>query len=395
MRIGFDGRYSGDHFPGIGRYSAGLARALAESPQGHTLVLILDPRAAGRYDIAAVGRLPGVELATLRAAPFSLRQHVALPALARRLRLDLLHSPYFIKPSIGLPCPSVVTIYDLIGRRFPETLSRRGRLLYRAAMGLTVGGADGIITISESARQDLIRAYRPSAPIAVTPLAADRRFRPRPDNEIASLRERNGLPASYALYLGSNKPHKNLERLVLAWEAAGVGSREPGVGEGGGEQVALVIAGHQARRDDPLRQLVAGRGLGGRVRFLPNVADADLPALYSGALLFAFPSYYEGFGLPPLEAMACGAPVLCANVSSLPEVVGDAAITVDPYSVEAIADGLARLLRDPALRRELSARGQRRARDFSWRRTALGTLRLYEQVVGQGQPTRRPPRAPR
>jgi glycosyltransferase involved in cell wall biosynthesis len=379
MRIGFDGRYSGDHFPGIGRYSAGLARALAELGHDHTLVLILDPRHAGRYDIAAVGHMPGVEVAGLRAGPFSLRQHGAMPILARRLKLDLLHSPYFIRPSFGLPCPSVVTIYDMIGRRFPETLSRRGRLLYRAAMGLAVGRADGIITISESARADLFRAYGPRAPVAVTPLAADRRFRPRPPAEIAALRERYNLPARYALYLGSNKPHKNLERLVLAWnEAAGDGA------QGAGE-VALVLAGHEARRDDPLRELVAELGLAGTVRFLPNVADADLPALYSGALLFAFPSFYEGFGLPPLEAMACGVPVLCANRSSLPEVVGDAAITVDPYSVEAIAGGLRRLLGDPALRRELGARGQRRARDFSWRRTALGTLRLYEQVVGGRQ----------
>jgi alpha-1,3-rhamnosyl/mannosyltransferase len=380
MRIGFDGRYSGDHFPGIGRYSAGLARAIAELRHDHTLVLILDPRDAGRYDMAAVGRLPGVEVATLRAGPFSLRQHAAMPILARRLRLDLLHAPYFIRPTFGLPCPSVVTIYDMIGRRFPETLSRRGRLLYRAAMALAVGRADGIITISESARADLARAYRPSAPIAVTPLAADRRFRPRPSAEIAALRERYDLPARYALYLGSNKPHKNLARLVMAW---GVGSGEWGAGSGETE-AALVIAGHEARRDDPLRELVAERGLGGSVRFLPNVADADLPALYSGALLFAFPSFYEGFGLPPLEAMACGVPVLCANVSSLPEVVGDAALTVDPYSVEAIAHGLGRLLGEPALRRELGARGQRRARDFSWRRTALGALRLYEQVLGAG-----------
>ena len=381
MRIGFDGRYSGDHFPGIGRYSEGLVRALAELPHGHTLVLILERRrAAGRYDLAALGSMPGVEVVTVAAAPFSLRQHLALPILARRLRLDLLHSPYFIKPYLGLPCPSVVTIYDLIGRRFPQTLSRRGRLFYRAMMGLALRSADAIITISQSARDDLDRAYRPSKPVAVTPPAANRRFRPRPPAEIAALRERYGLPASYVLYLGSNKPHKNLERLLLAWEHLGPAGRIA-EREQGSEAATLVIAGHEAQRGDPLRQLVAERGLEGSVRFLPNVADSDLPALYSGAVLFAFPSYYEGFGLPPLEAMACGVPVLCANSSSLPEVVGDAALTVDPYSVPELAAGLRRLLQAPALRRELSAKGQRRAREFSWRRTALGTLRVYEQVV--------------
>jgi alpha-1,3-rhamnosyl/mannosyltransferase len=381
MRIGFDGRYSGDHFPGIGRYSEGLARALAELDRGHTLVLILDPRSEGRYDLAAVGRLPGVEVAPLALSPFSLRQQFALPALARRLRLDVLHSPYFIKPYAGLPCASVVTIYDLIGLRFPGTLSRRGRLLLRVTMGLAVRSADAVLTISASARDDLISAYGPRERIFVTPLAAGRGFRPRGPGEVAAVRTRYGLPASYVLYVGSNKPHKNLERLVAAWEL--VCARYAGAGESG-EGTALVIAGHEARRDDGLRQSIGERGLAGRVRFVPNVNDGDLPALYSGASVFAFPSYYEGFGLPPLEAMACGAPVLCGAVSSLPEVVGDAALTVDPYSAAALAEGLAGLLDDPPLRRALSARGQRRARQFSWRRTALETLRVYETVGAAG-----------
>lgn len=369
MRIGFDGRYSTDHFPGIGRYSEGLARALAEHGGGHTVVLILDPRAAaGRYDLAAVGRLPGVEVAHLRAGPFSALQHAGLPALARALRLDVLHSPYFVKPYLGLPCPSVVTIYDLIGRRFPATLSPRGRLIYRAAMGLAARSAAAIITISESARADLTRLYPASAArVAVTPLAAGEAFRPQPDDVVAAARARYGLPERYALYVGSSKPHKNLERLVRAWGA---------LGATGGAR--LVIAGHDDGRHAELRRLVAGLGLGEGVRLAAGVADGDLPALYSGAALFAFPSIYEGFGLPPLEAMACGAPVLCARASSLPEVVGDAALLVDPLSVEAIAAGLGRLLADAGLRRELRERGLRRAAEFSWRRTAEATLRVYE-----------------
>ncbi len=380
MRIGFDGRYAGDHFPGIGRYSLGLVRALAELEHGHTLVLILDPRApAGRYDMAALGGLPGVEVAHLAAAPFSLRQHAALPALARRLRLDLLHSPYFIKPYLGLPCPSVLTLYDLIGWRFPRTLSLRGRLLYRSAMALAVRSADAIITISESARSDIEYVYEPKAgQVVVTPLAAGRSFRPQSPEVIAALRARHGLPERYVLYVGSNKPHKNLERLVRGWGRVVEAGK---TGERGREDVLLVIAGHAAHSDAALRALVAEKGLGATVRFVPNVDDSDLPALYSGATVFAFLSYYEGFGLPPLEAMACGAPVLCAYASSLPEVVGDAALTVDPYSSAGIAAGLARLLCSPALRRSLSERGRRRALEFSWRRTALGTLRVYDQVT--------------
>jgi alpha-1,3-rhamnosyl/mannosyltransferase len=298
-----------------------------------------------------------------------------VPALARRLRLDLLHSPYFVKPYAGLPCPSVVTIYDLIGWRFPRTLSWRGRLFYRASMALAVRTAAAVITISESARADLAHVYRlPAERLAVTPLAAGRRFRPQPAAEVAAARARHGLPERYVLYVGSNKPHKNLERLARAWERV--------LADGAAEGATLVIAGHEDRKHTELRRFVAERGLGSTVRFLPNLADADLPALYSGATVFAFPSYYEGFGLPPLEAMACGAPVLCAYASSLPEVVDTAALTVDPFSMIELAEGMARLLRNPSLRRELSVRGQRRAREFSWRRTALGTLRVYERVMG-------------
>ncbi|GAB4431002.1 MAG: glycosyltransferase family 1 protein [Chloroflexi bacterium OHK40] len=376
MRIGFDARYTSDHFPGIGRYSEGLARALAELEHGHTLVLIVDPRAApGRYDLAAIARLPGVELAGLRAGPFSAAQHLALPALARRLRLDVLHSPYFIKPYLGLPCPSVVTIYDLIGWRFPRMLTWRGRIFYRATMAMAVRSAAAIITISQSARADIAHVYRPPPErLTVTPLAAGRRFHPQPPEAVMAARARYGLPERYVLYVGSDRPHKNLERLVRAWERvleqdAAAGTR-------------LVIAGHMDHRRQDLRRFIGERGLADAVQLLPNVADADLPALYSGATIFAFVSSYEGFGLPPLEAMACGTPVLCAYASSLPEVVGEAALSVDPHSVAEIAEGLLRLLRSPALRHSLSARGLRRAREFSWRRTALGTLRVYETVAG-------------
>jgi alpha-1,3-rhamnosyl/mannosyltransferase len=378
MRIGFDARFTTDHFPGIGRYSEGLARGLAELGAGHTLVLIVDPRVPrGRYDLAAVARLPGVELAQLRAGPFSLRQQLALPALARRLRLDLLHSPYYLKPYLGLPCPSVITIYDLIGRRFPETLSPRGRLLYRAATALAVRTADAVITISESARADLLACYRePRGGVTVTPLAAGRQFRPQPAPVVEAALRRHRIAGPYALYVGSNKPHKNLERLVAAWARLAEARATGGL--------TLVLAGHEDPKHPELRRLLARLGPETRVRQIAGVPDADLPALYGGAALFAFPSLYEGFGLPPLEAMACGAPVLCARASSLPEVVGDAALLVDPHSVEAIAAGLARLIGDAGLRAELRARGLRRAHEFSWRRTALGTLRAYGAALRAG-----------
>ncbi|MEI7644003.1 MAG: glycosyltransferase family 1 protein [Chloroflexales bacterium] len=373
MRIGLDARAIGDHFPGIGRYIVSLAHALATFESGHTLVLLHNPPHPGaRYRLDELAGLPRVELAPVRATPFSPLQQIELPLRARALGLDVLHSPYFIKPYAGLPCPSVVTIYDMLGWRFPATLSLRGRLLYRLTMGMAVRGADALITISQSAQAELAQRYRISPErIAVTPLAADHRFAPQPPEVVAEIRARYGLSTPYVLYLGSNKPHKNLERLIRAWDRAGAGV----------DAAQLILAGHEDAKHPTARQLVAERGMGARVRFLPSVDDADLPALYSGAAVFAFPSYYEGFGMPPLEAMACGVPVLCAGVSSLPEVVGDAALLVDPYSLSAIADGLVRLLDQPNLRCDLRERGLRRAREFSWHRTALATLRVYEKCV--------------
>jgi alpha-1,3-rhamnosyl/mannosyltransferase len=181
---------------------------------------------------------------------------------------------------------------------------------------------------------------------------------------------RYGLPPNYVLYLGANKPHKNLERLVLAWEqvlAAQDGTPPP----------PLVLAGHHDPRYPEARRLVTQRGLGQHVRFVPDVAEADVPALYSGAQLFVFPSFYEGFGLPPLEAMACGTPVLCSAASSLPEVVGEAALLFDPSSVPDLTAGLLRLLRDADLRARLAAAGRQQSRLFAWERTAHETLAVY------------------
>ena len=378
LRIGLDARYASDHFPGIGRYTLGLARGLAELESGHTLLLIIDPNAdMRRYDLAALARLPNVELVPLAAGPFGLRQQLLMPTLVRRMRLDLLHSPYYVKPYLPLGCPSVVTIYDLFGWRFPRELSRRGRLFYRLTMGLAVRTAAALITLSESARADLLHVYHLDPDrVTVTLGASERRFSPQPPDLIAALRQRYTLPERYVLYLGAQKPHKNLERLLRAWRRLSEADATAGS--------MLIIAGHATAHGQQLRLLVETLGLSASVRFLPNVADADLPALYSGAELFVFPSYYEGFGLPPLEAMACGTPVLCAYATSLPEVVGNAAMTFDPYNMIELAESLGRLLNNSSLRRDLSARGRRRARDFSWRRTAMVTLSLYERLVGSG-----------
>lgn len=381
MRIAIDARYVADHFPGIGRYVYNLLVALAGLDQPHTLVVLHDPALPNtRHDLAALARFPAVELVAARARPFTPAEHLLVPSLLRRARADLYHAPYYVRPYAGLPCPSVVTLYDVIPHRFPGEVSRRARLLFDLLTRLSIRASRQVIAISASARADLAATYGiPAERIAVTPLAADARFRPQPAQAIAALRAKYGLPERYVLSLASNKPHKNLPRLVEAW--AQLCARQPSTGDQLTTQ--LIIAGHWDPRYPEARRVVAERRLEEVVRFIPGVAEGDLPALYSGATVFAFPSLYEGFGLPPLEAMACGAPVLCGNTSSLPEVVGDAALMVDPASIAGIASGLERLLDDGALRAALRAAGLERAAAFSWRRTAEATLVVYRRAAGR------------
>jgi alpha-1,3-rhamnosyl/mannosyltransferase len=204
------------------------------------------------------------------------------------------------------------------------------------------------------------------------------------------VRAKYHLPERYILSLASNKPHKNLVSLIEAFaqlknQEPRTENREPSMSSSQfsilNSQFPLIIAGHWDPRYPEARATAERLGLGDAVHFLPGLPEADLPALYSGAEIFAFPSHYEGFGLPPLEALACGAPVLCCDTSSLPEVVGAAALRVAP-TPDALADGLARLLASPALRAELREAGPRRAALFSWQSTAQATLAVYENILG-------------
>jgi alpha-1,3-rhamnosyl/mannosyltransferase len=205
------------------------------------------------------------------------------------------------------------------------------------------------------------------------PLAADARFSPQSDASIARVREKYALPARYGLYVGINKPHKNLATLMEAWR-------------GLKSDAALVMAGAWDERyvgEQGSRGVGEQSAIGNRqskIHWIHNVDDADLPALYAGATVFVMPSLYEGFGLTPLEAMACGAPVICSNASSLPEVVGDAALLVNPRDVEGIAQASARVLAEAALRDELRAKSLARAAQFSWERTAQETLEVYRAI---------------
>jgi glycosyltransferase involved in cell wall biosynthesis len=389
VRIVIDARYVSDHFPGIGRYVYNLLLALGEIDQLHSFVVLYNPALTNtRYDMAALARFPSLRLVATRLRPFSAGEQLALPRTLREMQADLYHAPYYIRPYAGLPCPSVTTLYDIIPRRFPEEVSPRARRLFDLLMRMAIRASRHLLAISASARDDLIAAYRiPAGRITVTPLAADPRFFPQPPAAITAVHTKYQLPDHYILSLASNKPHKNLVALIEAWaqvRAEGRGLRtELGLQHASvlsPQSSVLVLAGHWDPRYPQARVVAERLGLGDCVRFLPGMPEADLPALYSGANLFAFPSRYEGFGLPPLEALACGAPVLCCDTSSLPEVVGEAALRVAPTPA-ALAEGMKQLLADSTLRAELRAAGPRRAALFSWHKTAEATLAVYENAV--------------
>ena len=270
--------------------------------------------------------------------------------------------------------PTIWTCHDLTPLAQPGLFDPARRAAFWLAHRLAIGAAQRITANSQATARDLERFFRvPRERIVVIPWGVDARFAPQSDETMRLLRARLDLPERYVLFLGINKPHKNLVRLIEAF--AQLRARSPG------DDLTLVVAGVWDPRYPEARELARRLELGAAVRFLGPVPEADLPALYAAALAFAFPSEYEGFGLPLLEAMACGTPSLTSTTSSLPEVAGDAALLVPPTDVAAIADALERLVTDSALRADLARRGRTRALQFTWERTAERMWEEYDRLM--------------
>ena len=368
MRIGIDARKLHDF--GIGTYIRNLLRELAAIDQQSEYVLFCRPG-----DIAAAGLLG----ANFRAVPersghYSIAEQISVPLAVKREGLDLFHAPHYVLPALT-PARSVVTIHDCIHLMFPEYLRHRmGHAYAHASLWTAAHKSDRIFTVSEQSKRDILKFFKvPPEKIVVTPNAIDDRFSVTPsEEEFVQTRERYQLSHAYLLYVGNIKPHKNLERLIEAFHL---------VREQGRPELELVIIGDEISKMQSLRRTVHKYQLHRYVRFLGFVPDKTLAVLYRLASVFVFPSLYEGFGLPPLEAMASGTPVVTSNVSSLPEVVGDAAVLVDPYRAEAIADGILQVLRSAHLRDDLRERGLARVKEYSWRRSAQRVRDVYGEVA--------------
>lgn len=370
MHIAIDAHSVGTGLAGNETYAANLVEALAEEDaENRYTVYVTRPEAERRFG----GRWPRVRVRkTLPHTPL-VRIPLTLSAELRRRPVDLLHVQYTAPPFA--PCPVVAAIHDLSFEHLPETFRRRSRVQLRLTVRRTARAAAHVIAPSEYTRQDLIKSYGlDPARVSVIPLAASPHFRPVEDAaELARVRARYGIAGEYVLAVGSIQPRKNLSRLVRAYADLRRGRVRSNLPQ-------LVLVGRRAWLYGETLRAVEESGAADSIILTGYVSECDLPALYAGALCFAYPSFFEGFGLPPLEAMRCGAPVLAGDLTSLPEVVGDAGLLVNPLDTGALARGLARLIEDADLRARLRARGLERARSFDWRHTARMTLEVYRKV---------------
>ncbi len=352
---------------GTEHYSANLIRALANLPEAQRYSFVLyaniDSEAEAReklgFDLPPSWRI--------RAIPFSrLWTHLRLSWEMATRSPGVLFVPSHVVP-LWHPRRTVVTIHDLGYLRYPQAHTRLSRLYLHLSTIFSARAARQVIAISEATRRDLVTNYKINPrKIKVVYHGRDPGFAPVLDGvRIEETAARYGVSKPYCLHVGTLQPRKNLDMLVEAWSRLREKMERP---------PQLLLAGKRGWLYDSLIRAVESRSMGDLIKFADYVEQGDLPVLYSGALAFTFPSLYEGFGLPPLEAMSCGTPVLASSASSLPEVVGDAGLLLDPQDPGAWSDAVQRIMEEGELRQRLSRKGLERAALFTWERCARETL---------------------
>ncbi|MDY6794798.1 MAG: glycosyltransferase family 1 protein [Actinomycetota bacterium] len=372
MIIGVEGRTLQGERYGVARYLANLLRHMVEIGEGNRYIVYLSES----IEPLGFSRL-NLEFRVIGHAPSFAWRHLRLPLAMRHDGVDLHFSPSYFLPLVKV-CPSVVVVHDITFKVRPEWFAGDRRFLFDGLFWREVRKAEAIITVSENSKRDIVRALEvdPSQ-ITVIPEAADDFFRPvNEERKLDEVRRRYGLGEGFLFTVGAVHTRRNLERLI---EAAAESSRRMNVG------MELLILGKPAPFSPPVDIEGTTRhcGMEGRVRHVEFVSDEDLLLLYNACGLFVYPSLYEGFGLPVIEAMACGTAVACSNTTSLPEVAGEAAVYFNPKNVGEIADAIERISSDGSFREELEKRSLARASSFSWPRAAEETLEVFA-AVGRG-----------
>jgi glycosyltransferase involved in cell wall biosynthesis len=376
LRIVIDGRYINDRFPGIGRYTYNLARALGGLDTKDEFLILINPRQKNsRFDFDLIADTKNMHLIPCsipRSLPFEV---FSLPVVIHRLRPSVFHAPFFLRP-YAIPCPCVTTLHDVIPLRYGDNSDRIFyRPIFWIGVKLACQSSAAIVCPSKTSGEYIERfCERLGKRLFVTPLAADPLLRRQPESAIDKMRQKLGLLRPYVLHLGSHFPHKNVESLVLAWASLKSSANQHSMSH------QLVLAGYNASNSPLIRKLMRKHGIEDSVNFIGTVDEEEIASLYSGADLFVFPSKIEGFGLPVIEAMACGTPVICSNAAALREIANGAAWTVDPNHIDSLAGAIDQFLASSKLRREFIKKGLDRAAQLTWEATAKETYRVYKKV---------------
>jgi glycosyltransferase involved in cell wall biosynthesis len=364
LRIGVDARKLRDG--GIGTYIRNLLGVFFGRPEGHRFVVFLLEE-----DLGSLTRADSpAEEVQVRAGKYSVSEHWLLARAARRARVDLYHSPHYTLP-LPIQCPAIVTVHDLIHVRFARFFPAGAGIYARTIAGAAVRKARLVLVDSTHVRDDVQEILGVSNDrVRVVPLGISKGFTRRSAEEIEGFLRDRKLPSAYFLYVGARKKHKNLALLIDALERLPRSDRLP-----------LVLSGPAWKMTHPLAQRAQRAGVSSCIHFAGALQDDDLALLYSGAALYVQPSLDEGFGLPPLEAMACGTPVLSSSAGALRETLGDAAVLLPPSEPEIWAETMTELLQNSLRREELIRRGLAHARTFTWERTAQLTMSAYGEAL--------------
>jgi len=374
IRVGLNASKFFDIHTGVGRYTSNLCRSLSEGKDGNDYYFYLPGRNSGAYkkdmDLVQPGeRRVFMQNNTLRI----LWEQILLPIKIRKNRLDLFHYTDHAMSLIQRMHPIVITVHDIAYIRFPDLLNKSRQVYKKYILNSSIKKADVIVADSHSTKRDIVEFFNvDEKKIKVVHLGVENRF--GPISSVEDYRTKNNLPSKMILNIGTLEPRKNVVTLIKAFKK---------LHEIGFKDYVLVIAGEKGWLYNRIFEEIESSGVEQSILLLGVARDEDLPLLYNCADLFVYPSLYEGFGLPPLEAMACGVPVVTSNTSSLPEVVGNAGIMVDPHDINSLSEAMANVLKDKELKYRMSRDGLKRSKMFTWKKTVSEVLKIYNEVLSE------------